>query len=93
MTKIFKNVMGRFKGLYSFLSAGNMVSDILVFIIVMMLGLGIYMKGYSDSSISCAKKETAGIEQNVKQYGQTKREVLRMDESDLDHELSKWMRD
>ena len=90
---MIKNSFSVFSRVFKFLSAGNLMSDILALTVVALLLTGIYMKGRSDSSIACAERQTAGVERVIKEHAKTRRTVTQMPKSDLDRELSKWMRD
>lgn len=69
------------------------MSDVLALTVVALLLTGIYLKGRSDSNIACAERQTVGMEKGIKAYGKIKRTVIQMPKSDLDRELSRWLRD
>lgn len=88
-----KNVFGVFTRGFNFLSSGGMIADVLAFIVLALIIGGIYFKGRTDANLACARASTAGLEQSIKEYGQIKKDINRMDESRIDNDLSKWMRD
>lgn len=67
-----------------------------VFMISMIFGaytFFIWNKASTKEQVACAARASASIAKGIKSHAKIKQQVMQMPESDLDHALSKWMRD
>jgi hypothetical protein len=61
---------------------------------VLGLGSGIsYYKGYQSAKRICKAETQAATLEGIKTHGKIEKEVMRLNDPDLDSRLSKWMRD
>lgn len=62
-------------------------------LLMLLAGIGGYMKGSTTSAVKCANMHTESIVQGEQHYEETKQQIMRLPTSDLDNRLSKWLRD
>lgn len=60
---------------------------------IWLYGLVQYTRGQASADVKCAKAETVAIQKGVDTHAKVETKVKKLSDPDLDHALSKWMRD